>query len=123
MREITPKTKPEDLVLVPEPQREQYAVLVNELAERGVKVSPEKVLRICKTPYTRVLRSSDGTVHYMQTSPDDIVFLEMGNTEKGFVHAEDRFISGLSNLNIGITRNRVPDVVSAAVREGKFVAI
>ncbi|RCJ21025.1 hypothetical protein A6S26_25325 [Nostoc sp. ATCC 43529] len=76
------------------------AALLAELCEAGIKHSPEKIVRIAK--------QSDGK----------IVFLEEGNAEAGLQHILEQH--SLEFLNQGIELEQIPDVIIAAVTQGRM---
>ncbi len=79
------------------------APLLRELAENGVKHTPEDVLRVARAP--------DGTV----------VFLEAGTQRSGLLHIVTEH--GGQFADIGVATEEIPDVVIKAVTHGEIVGI
>ncbi|MDZ8106410.1 MAG: hypothetical protein RM338_12425 [Nostoc sp. DedQUE12a] len=77
------------------------AALLAALSQAGIKHSPEKIVRIAK--------QGDGK----------IVFLEEGNTEAGLQHILEEHSSEF--LNQGIEVEQIPDVIIAAVTQGRVI--
>lgn len=77
------------------------AALLAALSQAGIKHSPEKIVRIAK--------QGDGK----------IVFLEEGNTEAGLQHILEEHSSEF--LNQGIELEQIPDVIIAAVTQGRVI--
>lgn len=77
--------------------------LILELQQAGVKHSPEKIVRIAKTP--------DGK----------IVFLETGDEKSGLQHIlKDH---ALEFFEQGIQPNQIPDVIMTAVTQSQIVGL
>jgi filamentous hemagglutinin len=76
-------------------------VLINELAESGVKFTPENVVATARSP--------SGTV----------VFLETGNSASGLSHILQEHAADFAN--VGISEAQIPSVIMRAVSEGKIV--
>jgi filamentous hemagglutinin len=75
--------------------------LISKLIDDGVKVSPDKVVRI----------GMNGS--------GKIVFLETGNAKGGLEHILLRH--GEEFVNAGVARDDIPDLVFRAATEGKIV--
>ncbi|MBW4603267.1 MAG: hypothetical protein KME29_27830 [Calothrix sp. FI2-JRJ7] len=76
------------------------AVLIAELAQLGIKHTPQKIVRITKL------------------SEGKIIFLEEGDDERGLQHI---LAKAKQFANIGINEDEILDAVMAAVTTGKIV--
>lgn len=75
--------------------------LLNELATKGVKFTPENVIATARAPSGQV------------------VFLETGDSASGLMHIVQRHATDFAN--VGISEAQIPGVVTRAVSEGNIV--
>ena len=79
----------------------EKSALIAELAQLGIKHTPEKIVKIAK--------QADGK----------IVFLEEGNSDAGLQHILEKH--SLEFADQGIKQNQIPDVIITALTEGKMI--
>ena len=107
------------LISAPEHLREQYAPLINDLIEKGVKVSPEKVIQIRQSSYCVAKPDPNGAWLSTRTKEDSIIFLEEGDAKAGLRHIKDRHLQEF--LKEGITEENIPNVIMDFLVKGKIV--
>lgn len=78
----------------------ETAILRSELAQSGIKHTPENIVRVGRMP--------DGK----------IAFLEKGNSMSGLQHIETHAAEFAAR---GISREQIPDAVMEAVTKGKVI--
>ncbi|MBD2625327.1 hypothetical protein [Trichormus variabilis] len=79
----------------------EKSALLAELAQLGIKHTPEKIVKIAK--------QANGK----------IVFLEEGNFKDGLQHILEKH--SLEFADQGIQQNQIPDLIIKAVTEGKSI--
>ena len=79
----------------------EKSALIVELAQLGIKHTPEKIVKIAK--------QADGK----------IVFLEEGNSDAGLQHILEKH--SLEFADQGIKQNQIPDIIIKAITEGKAI--
>ena len=79
----------------------EKSALIAELAQLGIKHTPEKIVKIAK--------QADGK----------IVFLEEGNSDAGLQHILEKH--SLEFADQGIKQNQIPDIIIKAITEGKAI--
>ncbi|QTA85340.1 Uncharacterized protein dnm_013450 [Desulfonema magnum] len=81
---------------------EETAILLRELAESGVRHTPEDIVRIAR-------RATDGK----------IIFIEKGSRRAGLQHILERHAEDFARQ--GFSSGEIPDIVIKAVAEGIIV--